>query len=236
MSDVDTMVHSSGRDAQPVYAGDTAGRDRLSVRRFRRAILRFAREHARHFPWRHSNDPYEVLIGEILLQRTRAENVVGTYSEFLLKWQTPDRLARSSPDEISACLRPLGLTKRGPMIYRLGLELKDLGRTPSVPEELLPLPCVGPYTASAVAVFAKGRNLPLVDRVIARVLRRYFGLPAVRRPDADAELIALATELVKPGRARELWSGVLDLAASVCKSRPSCSECPLRRNCLSATT
>lgn len=203
----------------------------LQIRRFRRAVLRFGREHPRDFPWRQSTDQYEVLIGEVLLQRTRAENVVDTYSRFLARWPTPDRLAESSPSEVSTCIRPLGLAKRGPMIHQLGKALRDLGHTPSTPDELMRLPGVGPYTASAVAVFVGRRNLPLLDRVIARVLRRYFGLPAIRRPDSDPLLVALTAELVRSGRARELWFGVLDLAATICTSRPACSQCPLRRDC-----
>jgi len=75
------------------------------------------------------------------------------------------------------------------------------------------------------------RNLPVVDWVIARVLRRYFGLPNGRRPNADPELWALAASLAGRGRARDLWLGTLDFAAAVCKPRPLCPECPLRAEC-----
>ena len=93
------------------------------------------------------------------------------------------------------------------------------------------LPGVGPYTAHAVPILARNRNLPLVDWVIARVLRRYFGIAGKRRPNADRDLWALAETVVESGRAREVWLGTLDLAAAVCKGKPLCGECPLSGTC-----
>ena len=80
-------------------------------------------------------------------------------------------------------------------------------------------------------VFALRRNLALVDWVIARVLRRYFGLPGGERPNADRELWRLAGYLAEPGHARELWLGTLDFAAAICKARPLCGGCPLNADC-----
>ncbi|GBC87321.1 Adenine DNA glycosylase [bacterium HR12] len=205
--------------------------DEASRKAFRRAVLAWFRRNGRRFPWRERAGRYSVLIGEILLQRTRGEAVAEVYEAFLRRWPTPERLARAAPRSVAEVIRPLGLAKRAPLLVRLGRELVRLGRIPSDPKELIVLPGVGPYAAHAVPVFADGRPLPLVDWVVARVLRRYFGLPADRRPNADRELWALAQELVRPGRARELWLGVLDLGAAICRPKPRCAECPLRVGC-----
>ena len=202
------------------------------VRRYRRGILAFHRLSPRDFPWRSATDPYSVLIGEVLLQRTTGTHVVAVYGEFLERFPDPTALASADPQRLAALLRPLGLVKRIGLLLRLGHELKALGRVPLRPAELESLPGVGRYTAHAVPIFAAHRNLPLVDWVIARVLRRYFGLPTERRrPNADHELWQLALAIVSPGRAREVWLGTLDLAAAVCKPRPHCDGCPLRRGC-----
>lgn len=198
---------------------------------FRRAVLRWFRRKGRWFPWRERGDRYSVLVGEILLQRTRGETVAAVYEAFLHRWPTPEHLARATPREVAGVIRPLGLAKRAPVLVRLGRELARRGGVPSDPKELMDLPGVGPYAAHAVPVFAEGRALPLVDWVVARVLRRYFGLPAGRRPNADRELWLLAEQLARPGRARELWLGVLDLGAAVCRPEPRCGQCPLRSGC-----
>ena len=210
-------------------AGKPGTHDRVGA--YRRGTLKFGREHARSFPWRDSKDPYEILIGEVLLQRTRGENAVPVYETFMRRWPQPEDLERASEEEIAEVIASLGLRKRSPVLRRLGEELAALGRIPSDPGELEALPGVGPYTAHAVPVFASNANLPLVDWVIARVLRRYFGLESTRRPNHDGDLWELAREIVRLGRAREVWVGTLDLAAAVCVRRPACGVCPLRRTC-----
>jgi A/G-specific adenine glycosylase len=198
---------------------------------FRRAMLRFHRDHGRMFPWRQSVDPYEVLVGEVLLQRTRGEHVLPVYREFLRRWPTLERLGRARQATIAEVIRPLGLAKRAQQMTRLGRTLAELGCVPGTPEELERLPGIGPYGAHAIPIFTHGRNLPLVDWVIARVLRRYFGQDDTRRPNADKALWNLAGQLAEPGRARQLWLGTLDFAGAVCRPRPLCGECPLRVSC-----
>lgn len=203
----------------------------------RQEMLLFHRRHGREFPWRATKDPYRVLIGEVLLQRTRGgSRVVEVYRDFLQRWPTPEKLARARVQTIERVIRPLGLAKRAPILKKLGRQIVELGGTPTTPDELRELPGVGPYGAHAVAIFGLGRDLPLVDWVIARVLRRYFGLQTDRRPNADLELWRLAEQLAENGEARKLWLGVLDFAAALCKPRPRCAECPLASSCSWAST
>lgn len=210
--------------------------DAPEERVFRSAILRWSSRSSRSFPWRDTADPFHVLVGEVLLQRTRGEHVAEVYCRFVERWPTPEALGRASVRSIASMIRPLGLAKRAQTIKRLGQELSNLGSVPLDPSELDELPGVGPYASHAVPIFVAGHSLPLVDWVIARVLRRYFGLPTDRRPNADSTLWGLAGRLASPGRARDLWLGVLDFAAATCQPRPRCPECPLATSCAYATT
>ena len=153
------------------------------------------------------------------------------YREFMRRWPSPARLARARVETITRVVHPLGLGKRARLLARLGDELDALGDVPTDPVKLRALPGVGPYTANAVAIFAAGRQLPLADWVLARVLRRYFGLRGEKRPNSDPELWELSERLVGAGRARDMWLGALDFAAATCKPRPLCTECPLFREC-----
>ena len=200
--------------------------------RFRRDLLRWRdREGGPDFPWRRTRDAYAVLIGEVLLQRTTRTHVAAVYEEFLFRWPDPERLAAAKTSSIRSVIAPLGLPKRAPMLKRLGAELVALGSVPLDPAQLNTLPGVGPYAAHAVPIFARGRDLPLVDWIIARVLRRYFQLPTAQRPNADPDLWVLAARIAEPGRARDLWLGVLDLGAGYCRATPRCASCPIRRSC-----
>ena len=200
-------------------------------RRFRSCTIGQYRSRSRTFPWRSSSNPYHVLVGEVLLQRTRAENVAPVYEEFIRKYPEPHSLADANPTDVGDLIAPLGLRKRSSYLIGLGHDLRKLGGVPREPDLLLELHGIGPYVAHAVPIFALNRNLPLVDWVIARVLRRYFGLQGDKRPNADRPLWELARALARPGRARELWLGTLDFAAATCKKRPRCDECALAKTC-----
>src|SRR3954452_18389499 len=111
--------------------------------RFRRTILRHFRASGRQFPWRQTTDPYEVLVGEVLLQRTRGENAVGVYVRFLAIWPTPASLSAATEEEVAEVIRPLGLRKRAPIIVRLGQALAEGDGVPLDPKALARLPGVG---------------------------------------------------------------------------------------------
>lgn len=202
---------------------------------YRRKLFAWYRTNRRDFPWRETSDPYAVLVGEVLLQRTRGENAAPVYARFLERFPDIDSLSAARTEEMACVIRPLGLVKRAEMLQRLGRALAEAGGVPTRPEVLITFPGVGRYAAHSVQVYARRRNLPVVDWVVARVLRRYFGLPEDRRPNVDEPLWDLATRLATLGRARDLWFATFDLAAAVCKPRPLCGECPLRATCVFAT-
>lgn len=194
-------------------------------------MVDFHRTSSRSFPWRQSENLYEVLIGEVLLQRTRGEQVVAVYQEFLRRWPDREKLSRARVSTVKRVIRPLGLGKRASILKQLGIALVGRAAIPTDPAQLVELPGIGPYGAHATPCFALGRDLPVVDWVIARVLRRYFGMSADKRPNADKELWELAELLADRGSARQLWLGVLDFAAAVCKPVPLCESCVLSEKC-----
>lgn len=172
-----------------------------------------------------------VLIGEVLLQRTRGDLVKPVFVQFIKRWPTPQRLGRAREETIARVIKPLGLAKRAPIIKKLGRQLLLAKAVPTKPDELLELPGVGPYAAHAVPVFALGESYPLVDWVIGRVIRRYFAMEGHRRPNQDPALWDQASQLLNYAAARPLWLGMLDFASEVCKPRPRCEACPLNRSC-----
>lgn len=110
-------------------------------------------------------------------------------------------------------------------------ELAELGHVPDEMEELLELPGVGRYIASAVLCFGFGRDVPIVDVNVARVLGRVFGLKPKGRPQNDPNMLKLAGGLVPRGKGPEYNEALLDFAALVCGPGPLCEGCPLRKLC-----
>lgn len=197
-------------------------------------LLRWYGKHGRHgLPWRAAErSPFELLIAEILLQRTTATAVSGAYVPFVTRYPTPETVVAAPSDEIEDRIAPLGLSKRAEFIERCSGQLLDRhsGRIPRCQSELAGLHGVGAYTARSVAVHAFGEDVSAVDTNVRRLISRFFGLER----DSDA-IAVLADEIAPADRSSDFLYAVLDFAADVCTPRnPECGDCPLGDDCVSA--
>ncbi len=202
-------------------------------RAFERGLQRWGRAHRRSFSWRETDDPFRVLVAEVLLQRSRGVTVAKVHDALFGRWPGAAALARARVGSIEGVIRPLGLVKRAATLRAMAAEVDRLGAVPSTREGLLALPGVGPYAANATLAAAFDRRAPVVDGVTARVYRRYFGVSSDRPATTDPELWELV-ERVTPRRGGRAWNwAVLDLAALVCvAARPRCPACPLAATCV----
>jgi A/G-specific adenine glycosylase len=209
----------------------------MDVRWFRRRLLAWGRENRRSFPWRETDDPWRVLVAEVLLQRSRGKTVAKVYEELFRRWPDALALSRARERSIGRVIRPLGLVRRANTLRAMAGEVVRLGGVPSSREGLLALPGVGPYAANATLVVAFGTRAPVVDGVTARVYRRYLGLPSDLPPTSDQNLWEEVTRATPRGGASRDWNwAVLDLASQVClPARPRCGVCPLVERCAFAS-
>jgi A/G-specific adenine glycosylase len=169
------------------------------------ALLTWFAEHGRDLPWRRTQDPYAVLVSEVMLQQTQVERVVPRYRAWLERWPTVESLAAASPADVIREWQGLGYNRRGLNLHRAAKAIADAGW----PEDLTTLPGVGPYTAAAVASFAFGRAVLPIDTNVRRVQER-------------------TGHRFSPAAGQAL----MDLGATVCLARvPRCAKCPLARAC-----
>jgi len=176
---------------------------------------------------------YERLVAEILLQKTRAENIVDVYNEFLKKYPTYRDLAVANYRELVDLLRPLGLYRnRSKNLINLGKELAKMGKVPDSSEELIKLPGIGPYIANAFLVFTHNRRLPIVDTNIRRVCERVFSIETKRDPRRDPETWDFVDLLMPEEQPRDFMFALLDFSAIICKKRePEHDICPVSNIC-----
>lgn len=201
-------------------------------RAFADRLLSWGRANRRDFPWRGERDPFRLLVAEVLLQRSRGKTVATVYQNLFSRWLTPDALSRAPVGHIEQTIRPLGLVKRAATLKALAGEISRLGRVPRTVPELISLPGVGKYAASATAAAAFGAEEPGVDSVSARVYRRYFGDPSEADPSADDALWETVRQASRGSPIRELNWAVLDLASTICLPKiPRCASCPLQVGC-----
>jgi len=202
---------------------------------FVKPLMRWGRANRRSFPWRETDDPFQILVAEVLLQRSRGKTVAKIFAELIHRWPTAEVLSRARVETIRSVIRPLGLTRRADTLKALAAEVVRLGRVPSSVDELMALPGVGRYAASATTAVAFRRRAATVDGVSARVYRRFFGLADDVPATVDRPLWEVVEEATPRRRVREWNWAVLDLAATVCvPTRPRCGECPLRAGCTSS--
>ena len=192
---------------------------------FRRVLRRWWREARRPFPWRETEDPYRILVSEIMLQQTQAARVVPYYETFLRRYPTVHVLARAPQADVVRLWSGLGYNRRAVALHRaayaMAHEWKDNVSTRL--SDLTALPGVGDYTARAVLAFAYNKNVAPVDTNIRRILMRHFGKTAER------DVQAFADSMVPRGRARDWASMLMDFGALVCTAKnPSCSLMDLK--------
>lgn len=192
--------------------------------------------HGREFPWRTPEaSVFELVVTEILVQRTRAETVAKLYQQFFNRYRSWTDLQDSSLCELEEMLKPIGLWKRRAKAMKdLAQALKKTGYFfPSSRSEIERLPAVGQYVANAIELFLHGRSRPLLDTNMSRVLERYFRKRDLADIRHDPWLQSIARAFIEkaPNPSILNWA-VLDLGAMICKpSNPSCNSCPLWKGC-----
>lgn len=203
---------------------------------FVKRLLDWWTNNKRDFPWRKTKNPYEVLVAEVLLRKTTAEQVKKIYPKFLKKYPSPAALARTSTRNLKNFLMPLGMeNRRAGLLRKLGRKIVENhgGAIPSRAEDLLELPGIGRYATNAVLCFSYGEEVPLVDTNIARLIARFFDFKSKKnRLKDDPSLWAFVGSLLPPGRSSELNLAMLDFAARICTAtNPKCDKCVVRDIC-----
>jgi A/G-specific adenine glycosylase len=202
-----------------------------------RELLCWFTENRRSFPWRKifdHPDPYIILFTEIMLQRTRADQIIPVYDEFVEKFPTFKKIEGSSPRQVVKLFSKLGLYSRARRIPKLirAINTQHHGVIPHDLEALRGLPGVGDYVAKAVMCYAFGENVAAVDTNVVRIISRIFGLPDdPDRGRRNRKIAALATSLIPSGKSKQFNQCLLDFGAAVCKRVPLCGACPLARCC-----
>lgn len=175
-----------------------------------------------------------MLVSEVMLQQTPVARVRATYEEWLARWPTPAALAAASPGDVVRAWGRLGYPRRALRLHEAARQIvtRHGGVVPVDPEALRTLPGVGEYTAAAVAAFAHGRRVAVLDTNVRRVLGRAVGgQEAVPAHLTRAERERAESLLPRQGAAT--WSvALMELGALVCTARdPRCPRCPLSEQC-----
>jgi A/G-specific adenine glycosylase len=202
---------------------------------FRRRLLTWYRKHGRDLPWRRTDDPYHILVSEIMLQQTQVDRVLPKYHEWLGKYPSLAALADAPADEVTRTWYPLGYNIRPQRLQSIAREAvtKYGGELPSDEATLRSFKGIGAYTAGAIRSFAFRERAAILDTNVARVLFRVFdGAGDAKSPATTRRLWAVSEVLVPRRHVFDFNQALMDFGATVCVARkPTCLVCPMQAIC-----
>ncbi len=140
-----------------------------------RPLLDWYAEHARELPWRGPGaTPWAVMVSEFMLQQTPVARVLPVFETWMATWPTPAALAAAPSGEAVRAWGRLGYPRRALRLHAAATAIVERhgGEVPPGYDELIALPGVGDYTASAIASFAFGGRHAVLDTNVRRVFAR----------------------------------------------------------------
>ncbi|MCP9621489.1 A/G-specific adenine glycosylase, partial [Nocardia otitidiscaviarum] len=196
------------------------------------ALVEWYEQTARDLPWRRPEvTAWQILMSEIMLQQTPVARVEPIWREWVARWPVPSAMAAASQGEVLRAWGKLGYPRRALRLHECAQALaRDHGdEVPADVDVLLGLPGIGAYTARAVACFAYGQRVPVVDTNVRRVVARAVHGRAEAGNPAARDLVETEALLpVRVDRAAVFSAALMELGAVVCTARnPDCDCCPL---------
>lgn len=207
--------------------------ERRRLRRLRERLLVWFDENHRSYPWRTTRNWFHLLMAEMMLRRTRADQVLPAYLAFTDRFSTASEAA-AAPHEVSRILSPLGLQWRNDAVLSTLAYLKDnlAVRRLSPEVNLRSVPGVGDYSEGMIRSILFGERRPAIDVNVVRVLARFLGVPLKGEMRRTPWAMERAAYLADCARTAAVNLALIDFGALICRpSSPLCGGCPLRRSC-----
>jgi len=192
-------------------------------------LLEWYSVYGRHdLPWRNTAEIYHIYLSEVMLQQTQVKRVEEEYyPQFLEKFPTLYDLAQANEESVLAAWSGLGYYSRARNLHATAKLTHEA--FPTSYDELVKLPGIGAYTASAICAFGYRESRVVLDTNIKRVMKRYLGLIDA----TDKKLYQESEALLYHKEPREYNLALMDLGSLVCVPKnPQCSSCPLAASCV----
>jgi A/G-specific adenine glycosylase len=198
-------------------------------------LLAWSTIHSPVFPWRTTNNPYFVLVSELLLRRTRAEQVREVYTQFTRMFPSIHSLATAKESDIGKVIYGLGIVTRSRLIARISRKISN-GYSGEIPSDAASLTLAlgknSRYTRNAILCFSFNQDVPIFDSNVKRIFERVFTLNLGNEAHKKESSWELASQLVPRGKSKNYNWALLDLGRMICTpARPKCNDCPISSVC-----
>ncbi len=182
---------------------------------FQQHVTAFYEAKGRHdMEWRHTTDPYKIVVSEVMLQQTQVPRVAVIYPKFIERFPDFAALAAAEQADLLAAWQGMGYNRRALNLQKLAGIIVDEynGTVPHDPAVLATLPGIGPATSCSIAAFAFNRPVVFIETNIRRVFIHYF-FDDDKIVD-DSELLPLVAAML-PENSREWYWALMDLGTAL---------------------
>jgi A/G-specific adenine glycosylase len=202
---------------------------------FADTLIAWYEENKRDLPWRNTQNPYLIWLSEVILQQTRVKQGLPYYQKFVKAYPSIHDLAQAPEEEVFRLWQGLGYYSRAKnMLYTAKTIVEQYaGKFPTTYHQLLQLKGVGKYTAAAIASFAFGEDVAVLDGNVFRVLARYKGsFTNIASNEGHKEFFDLAQKMLPKGKSAAYNQAIMEFGALHCTpQKPNCMFCPLQHTC-----
>jgi len=191
---------------------------REEIASFREFIWTFYSTNKRNFAWRNTENPYHVVVSELMLQQTQTHRVEPKFEAFIAEFPDFETLAQASLRNVLSLWQGLGYNRRGKYLQQIAQAVmqEHAGQLPADTELLRALPGIGPYTAGSICAFAFNKPTVFIETNIRAVYLHTFYKDAQKVP--DAELLPLIDATLDSGNPREWYYALMDYGVELKKS------------------
>ncbi|MCB1177707.1 MAG: hypothetical protein KDK36_09030 [Leptospiraceae bacterium] len=202
---------------------------RSSILFIRNKLFKYSDVLYDNYRWRKTTNKFHALVVEIMLQRTKADQVLPVYIHFSEKYKTPEEYIKKNKVNL---FKTLGLPARHDSLQKLAQYLTDEKDIPLNRSELLKLPGVGEYVASAFLSLHNNKYDILIDSNIVRFYSRFFGFPSSPETRREKWIRELGKKITPRKEFKKFNYSLLDFTRKICKPRnPLCETCLLAPKC-----
>ena len=202
-------------------------------------ILNWYDLNKRPLPWRKNvseqKRQYYTLVSEFMLQQTQVVTVIPYFNRFIKNIPSLKILAKIQNKKLIKLWEGLGYYSRARNLKKTAQVITKnfKGKLPNNFEDLISLPGIGNYTASAILAIAFNKPYIPLDGNIERVLKRYLYLKKEKEIQKE-NLIKKKSVFGITSRSRDYAQALMELGALICKpTNPMCSQCPISKKCKS---
>jgi len=189
--------------------------------RFQKIILSYYDHVGRDLAWRHTTDPYHILVSEIMLQQTQVGRVATKYPEFIGAFPTFSALADAPLHQVLEVWQGMGYNRRAIALQACAkrVETEFSGTLPDNIETLNTFPGIGHATACSIAAFAFNIPVVFIETNIRRVFIHFFF--GDQNSVHDREILPLVRQALDTRDPRAWYFALMDYGSALKQSIPN---------------